>query len=388
MIWRPASGSNLLKGLHSLLYFYLPALFSLGYKVRKLAWEGRVGGSVRGDLAREVLEQCLALHIQLLGDWDCKAEYTRTLSVALLCWQPTYSALPGCCFVEESCEAMLSRMVGRCRANYQLSQYEDVLRLFVSMTPATGHAPGTRGALRQPLVFLFTRRVQRLLAQPSQQPFAQVVSSREAVWQPSVPHGFSFPNPLHVPAAVVRIEAVMQKALTSVTGRGPVTQELRSFADANIPKVQQQRETSSRQFAFTRVRQWGLPRTRPNTEATSSTSARSTEAPVQSTLPIPTAQSSEDTAIHPPAQPTAVHITSTPPPQPAIQSLATPFTVSSEGGSIYEPPPTEDAASAGYESFGDTDSLGSAGDLVGGREADWSTLEEEGLFDYLADVLP
>ena len=178
----------------------------------------------------------------------------------------------------------------------------------------------------------------------------------------------------------------MQKALSSVTGWGPITQELRSFADANIPKVQQQRETSSRQFAFTRVRQWGLPRTRPNTEATSSTSARSTEAPVQSTLPIPTAQSSEDTAIHPPAQPTAVHITSTPPPQPAIQSLGSP--VSSEGGSIYEPPPTEDAASAGYESFGDTDSLGSAGDLVGGREADWSTLEEEGLFDYLADVLP
>ena len=35
----------------------------------------------------------------------------------------------------------------------------------------------------------------------------------------------------------------------------------------------------------------------------------------------------------------------------------------SEEGSLYEPPPTDEEVSAGYQSFGDTDSLGSLGDL-------------------------
>ena len=47
----------------------------------------------------------------------------------------------------------------------------------------------------------------------------------------------------------------------------------------------------------------------------------------------------------------------------------------SQDDSLYEPP-LDGEYSAGYHSFGDTDSLGSAGELVEGRQADWDTPED------------
>ena len=79
---------SFLAGLHALLHFYVPALFVVGHNVRRLYWEGRPGDAVTGALAHRVLLQCLNLHVHLQGDWLCRAEYTRTLSVALLGWQP------------------------------------------------------------------------------------------------------------------------------------------------------------------------------------------------------------------------------------------------------------------------------------------------------------
>ena len=55
-------GQRVLQSLHALLYHYLPALFVIGHDVRRLTWEGGVGGgSVKGDVAKRVLEYCLAL---------------------------------------------------------------------------------------------------------------------------------------------------------------------------------------------------------------------------------------------------------------------------------------------------------------------------------------
>ena len=50
----------------------------------------------------------------------------------------------------------------------------------------------------------------------------------------------------------------------------------------------------------------------------------------------------------------------------------------SEDASLYEPPAEDEPFSEGYHSFGDTDSLGSAGNLVTGVQANWSTLQDEG----------
>ena len=80
----PGSTRNLLQGLHDLLFYYLPALLVQGHDVRQLTWEGGVNGTVKGDVARRVLLRSLALQVHLLDDWECRAEYTRTLSVALM----------------------------------------------------------------------------------------------------------------------------------------------------------------------------------------------------------------------------------------------------------------------------------------------------------------
>ena len=50
----------------------------------------------------------------------------------------------------------------------------------------------------------------------------------------------------------------------------------------------------------------------------------------------------------------------------------------SDDASLYEPPAEDEPSSEGYHSFGDTDSLGNAGNLVTGTQANWSTLQDEG----------
>ena len=126
---------------------YMASVFILGHDVRGLTWQGGMSGTVKGDIARRVLMRSLALQVHLLSDWECKAEYTRTLSIALLQWQPWMTGLPGCCFAEESCETLLSRMVGHCRANTNLMDFGDILNLYVTL-PLPAREPGSpRGRL-------------------------------------------------------------------------------------------------------------------------------------------------------------------------------------------------------------------------------------------------
>ena len=83
-----SSGASLIQGLHELLTFYVPALFNLGYQVRQCTWEGRPDGRVKGDTARGILEHCVVLQTHLQEDWVGRTHYVRTMSLALLTWQP------------------------------------------------------------------------------------------------------------------------------------------------------------------------------------------------------------------------------------------------------------------------------------------------------------
>ena len=68
----------------------------------------------------------------LLGDFRAREEYCKTIAVALLLWQPWFDQLPGCCFVEESGKAMLSRLAGSCQRNSTVRGFDNTHRLFVS----------------------------------------------------------------------------------------------------------------------------------------------------------------------------------------------------------------------------------------------------------------
>ena len=102
-----------MKALLQLLQFWCPALFRLGYQVRQCHWEGRPGGTVTGRNARAIICECLLLQAHLSHDWDARSEYSRTMAVALATWHPWLLDRPGCMFVEEAGEALLSRFMGR-----------------------------------------------------------------------------------------------------------------------------------------------------------------------------------------------------------------------------------------------------------------------------------
>ena len=103
------------------------------------------------------------------------------MALALLQWNPWMSALPGCCFVEESCEALLSRMVGRCRANTSLTELEQIVQLFVTLPLPKREPRGTVGGIGRSLVELFSQRLHKIIQDCDSQPFAKVLNAQNAV---------------------------------------------------------------------------------------------------------------------------------------------------------------------------------------------------------------
>ena len=115
---------NALVGLQAIHQFWLPAAFRMGYLVIEASWNGRTAGG--GKQVFPMLGQKLQLLVQLLGVGSVSRDsYVRTISCALLTWQPWFDELPGVSFVEESCEAMLSRFGHRLEVNLHVKTFDD-----------------------------------------------------------------------------------------------------------------------------------------------------------------------------------------------------------------------------------------------------------------------
>ena len=154
--------NNLLVGLQTLLCFYLPAVFRVGYLVRCCTWEGRAAGS--GTTAKQVIEDVFVLLVHLLQEKCCKNEYVRTLGVAIITWQSFMSRMPAVCFVEESCKALLSRKSHRCEMYRHLHGLDATFNLFLTLPMPSRVPKGTRGSLKRGLVSLFAAGIGRLFS--------------------------------------------------------------------------------------------------------------------------------------------------------------------------------------------------------------------------------
>ena len=75
-------GLRILRGLESLLNYYLPAIFVVGHLVRSCTWAGRANRS--GIVATCVLRRCVGLLVALAGPAAAKMDYVRTICRALL----------------------------------------------------------------------------------------------------------------------------------------------------------------------------------------------------------------------------------------------------------------------------------------------------------------
>jgi hypothetical protein len=206
-----------LRGMQSLLFTYAPALLHLGFLVRQCTWEGRPGQRATGLQAERVLQYSLLIQTHVQQDWAARQEYTRTLAVALALWQPWMTALPGCCFVEESGEALLSRMARRCRAHMQLTGFASTLRLFLTLPPPSRAEHHLRGRLRSDLVALMTSRLQALIARHGHFPFPHMTGAVDGTWAAQSPNGFQFPGPWDRHQSRDRWQALVRAAVGMMT---------------------------------------------------------------------------------------------------------------------------------------------------------------------------
>ena len=341
---------KMLEALSQVLNLWAPALFRLGFMVRQCTWEGYPGGQVTGRTAHQVLCECLLLQTHVQQDWDAKLEYTRTIALALMTWQPWMMERPGCIFVEESGEAMLSRFMSSVRLNNQLRGFEAAWRLFISLPSPGRHAIATRGSVKKSLIHLFTSRVRSLILrrEPFLFPEVPLVGAGNGVWRAQIPDSFDFPDVYPAVPASDLVKRVLQSAIAVLSTGAVPDRGLRDWLGQHIPQVSIPVETA-RERGHRRATQWATDRAERMRIArvilSQGGAARAQPARVAKPRPISPPHAAASQPVPPAAQQRP------PSPVPSV-------------GSLYEPPSDwENPLSEGYISPADTDGLGSVGDL-------------------------
>jgi hypothetical protein len=227
---------NLLVGLQSLLSFYLPAVFRAGYLVRCCTWEGRASGS--GSKAKQVLEDIFVLLVHLLQARSRTNEYVRTIAVALITWQPFMSKMPGVCFAEESCEAMLSRMSHRCEVYRHLHGLDATFNLFLTLPMPSRIPKGTRGGIKQGLVSLFASRIRKIIFCCGDLPYAAMVGARQmhSVFESMFPENLLFAEPLPKTGAEDQLRVALQHAMRTLLVKANISPELNTILTEKVPR--------------------------------------------------------------------------------------------------------------------------------------------------------
>ena len=221
--------------LRSLLFLYLPTIFRAGYLVRCCSWDGRSPGS--GSFAKQVLEDIFVILVHLLQSRSRKNEYVRTIAVSLVTWQPFMSKMPGVCFAEESCEALLSRMSHRCEVYRHLHGYDATFDLFLTLPMPSRVPKGTRGGLKKGLVSLFASRIRKIVFNGGDLPYAAVVGARQmhSVFESMFPENLQFAAPLPRTGAEHELRAALQHAVRTLVGKANISAELGQLFGEHVP---------------------------------------------------------------------------------------------------------------------------------------------------------
>ena len=175
-------------------------------------------GSVKGIVAKGVIEHCLVDQLHLLQDWDCKAEYTKSPACDLLNWRLEYSRMPACLFVEESCEALLSRLASHIRAHPHMSSNRQTLDLFLTLPRPSLIARQTRGSIMVGLIGLMVRRLQGIINNAGSLKFARLISARRSVWDVAFTTHFQFPTWIPKRFEGDLLQGVFQCAMVHMAG--------------------------------------------------------------------------------------------------------------------------------------------------------------------------
>ena len=272
-------------------------------------------------------------------------------------------------------------MASRCDQNRHVTTYDDLLSLFITLPTPEATAAATGGGVKQSLVYMVIRRVRRLLRRPTAIPFPSLTSAAKGHWLAEIPEDVTFPDQPNRDASGFAIEGVLARSLFTLSTGAQPSEEVRAVADTLIPPRTSARdravlEEAVRLITLSAGEPAVQPRPKPHRAATNQ--ARTTRQHHTGT-PLGAAAQQAVSSTTPSQQPPAA-------PQAAPQSLDQ-VEVDSEGGSLYYPPELDEVASDSGHSFGDTDSLGSVGQLVYDDAGDWTTLECDGPVDPSLDPL-
>ena len=94
------------------------------------------------------------------------------------------SRLPGCVFVEESGEALLSRLASACRRQPHIIDFTGTLHLWLTLDIGSAESRRTRGALRVGLAEAVRRNVQSLVAAPEGRAIPVARDASTVSWRP------------------------------------------------------------------------------------------------------------------------------------------------------------------------------------------------------------
>ena len=158
-----SAGLLVAEEMDTLVNVFVPCCAAIGWQVRRCYWEGRHRGS--GVWAGDALRMCLQLLCGLLGDKAKLSEYSRSISVALLSWTPWHDDVPAAAYVEESCEAQLSKLASALKRNPHATGIGEVSDLYVLLPRADEQPhPAKHHPVSQPLLRALVANLQHYSA--------------------------------------------------------------------------------------------------------------------------------------------------------------------------------------------------------------------------------
>ena len=226
----------ILMQLRLLITELCPAIFLIGHKVRTCTWEARALGS--GTIAKECLMMCLNVMLRLSPPDARPLRYVRTVCVALLTWTPWHDTSPGVIHVEESCEAMLSKVVRTLSTNPNACTHERYQQIFQSLeTSKTKRVLNTRVP---PSVLVNVReKLEILCGTNCVPPLVRWHANRPQRADCRVMPPMVFddgPPPFIRRQSSATYAAVLKRCLETLIGGGQLTADQRTLMDEAFPR--------------------------------------------------------------------------------------------------------------------------------------------------------
>ena len=141
------------------------------------------------------------------------------------------------CFVEESCEALLSRMGHRCDVYRTLHGFDNTFDLFMTLPPPKRGFKSTRGKLKLGLVAEFASRIRRIVFGGGDFCFAAPGGGRDmhVVLQKEFPDNYVFPAEFPQTMPIGMLEYILRRCLRCLTGKTTLRDDVIKLMNDNVP---------------------------------------------------------------------------------------------------------------------------------------------------------